>query len=136
MENNTTREYITKTTNPHGLEEERQWHRILSTNPVNGMVVLFIQKMCSAFHEFEPAWKAGALDPQKLPFFRERLSGRISKVLETMRNNSMEGLDGYAYLEQLLEETRTAPDMDTLAELAEKVHAANHIITDSLEAVA
>jgi hypothetical protein len=53
-------EYKTTATSPHGLEEERQWARILSAGrPAAGMALAFIQKLCTAFHELGPAWKKG-----------------------------------------------------------------------------
>ncbi|MHC4440528.1 MAG: hypothetical protein ACYS3S_24535, partial [Planctomycetota bacterium] len=55
-------EYKTTITDEHWREEEFQWARILSQgNPAKGMVLLYIQKACTAFHEFEPVWKAGAV---------------------------------------------------------------------------
>jgi hypothetical protein len=56
-------------------------------DPAKGMTLVLGQKLCTAFHEFEPAWRAGALDERQLPFFRERLTKRIKRVLITMKNN-------------------------------------------------
>jgi hypothetical protein len=128
------RAYQTKTVNPHGLEEERQWARILTTgDPVKGMVVLMVQKMCAAYHEFEPAWRAGALIAGELPFFRERLAMRVERVLDVMRLNGLTELDGAGELQRLADATRAAESMDVLADLAEEIHAANHVVTDALE---
>lgn len=120
----------------HGQAEELQWVRLLSTgDPVKGMLLVFIQKMCTAFHEFEPAWRAGALNEQHLAYFRQRLAGRIERVLEALRANGLESLKGYAELAQLERATRSAATLGELAALAEPVHAVNHTLSDALEAI-
>ncbi len=132
---NSERAYVTSNTGQHGRDEEQQWLRLVSSDdPVKGMVVIFVQKMCTAFHEFEPAWKAGALKAEQLPYFRERLAGRVQKVIEVMWHNGLEQVRGYAALQELLRRAQSAQSMDNLAELAEEVHAANHTISDALEA--
>jgi hypothetical protein len=128
------REYRTTTTNPHGLEEELQWVRILASGePVKGMLLVIVQKMCTAFHEFEPAWQAGALNDSQLPYFRQRLANRIERVLVTLKNNGLSDLPGAGQLARLEQRARTAESMRALAEMAEDVHAANHVICDALE---
>ena len=128
-------EYKTTETSPHGKAEELQWAYILSSgDPVKGMVLVLGQKMCTAFHEFEPAWRAGALNDQRLVFFRERISKRIKRVLIAMRNNGLDSIAGFAELEELARVTEAAETMDALARLEEKAHAINHTICDSLEA--
>jgi hypothetical protein len=63
-------EYKTTETSPHGRDEELQWVRLLSSgDPVKGMALVLIQKMCTAFHEFEPAWRAGALNDRNCSRF-------------------------------------------------------------------
>lgn len=128
------RAYQTTTVNPHGFEEEMQWVRILERgDPVKGMVLIIVQKMCTAFHEFEPAWKAGAVKESELPFFRERLAHRIERVLVTLKTNQMEDLPGADEMAHLEESARLAPSMEVLAGLAEAVHAVNHVICDALD---
>jgi hypothetical protein len=118
----------------HGRAEEAQWVRLVSSgDPVKGMVLVFVQKLCTAFHEFDPAWRAGALNEQQLPFFRARLAGRIIKVLEVMRANRLETLAGFTELEGLLQMTESAATMQVLADLAEEIHAVNHALSDALE---
>lgn len=74
--------YRTTVRDEHWRKEEFQWARILSSgNPAKGMVLLYIQKACTAFHEFEPAWKEGALKQGQVDFFRERLVKRVRHVL-------------------------------------------------------
>jgi len=101
--------YEATETSPHGRDEELQWVRILSSgDPAKGMMLVLGQKLCTAFHEFEPAWRAGALNERQLPFFRERLTKRIKRVLITMKNNGLDTLAGFAELEALARETEAA----------------------------
>ncbi|MBN2317242.1 MAG: hypothetical protein JXM79_25175 [Sedimentisphaerales bacterium] len=127
-------EYKTTVEDPHWRDEEFQWARILSEgNPAKGMVLLYTQKVCTAFHEFEPAFKAGVLKPGQVEFFRQRLAGRIKQVLVTMKNNGLDTLNGAAELAKLLRCVESAESQDELAELTEKIHAVNHVLFDSLE---
>ncbi len=128
------KEYVTRTTHPHGREEELQWARIFgSGEAVSGMVVVFLQKMCAAFHEFEPAYRAGGLNESALPFFRQRLAGRVRVVLTAMENNGLQELNGYAELCRLEGAALAAGSLAALADLAEPIHQANHAVTDALE---
>ena len=96
-------DYRTTIEDEHWRNEEFQWARILSSgNPARGMVLLYIQKACTAFHEFEPAWKAGAIDREQVDFFRERLAKRVKHVLVTMENNGLDTVDGAAELADVL----------------------------------
>ena len=130
-----TRKYeATSEEDSHGRAEELQWARILSSgDAARGMVLLFVQKLCTAFHEFEPAWRAGALHERSLPFCRERLARRINTVLIVMKQNDLDTLTGFEALERLLYATETAGTMDELANLCEDIHSVNHVICDSLE---
>jgi len=127
-------EYKTTITDEHWRNEEFQWARILSEgDPAKGMVLLYIQKACTAFHEFEPAWKAGAVDEGQLDFFRRRLATRIKHVLVTMQNNELDNIKGAAEWAGLLRSVESARTAGELAGLTEKVHAVNHMLLDSLE---
>jgi hypothetical protein len=97
------------------------------------MVLLYIQKACTAFHEFEPAWKHGALKHNQVDFFRQRLAKRIRHVLVTMKNNGLDKINGAAELAEILRSVESAKTADELADLTEKVHAVNHLLLDSLE---
>jgi len=126
--------YKTTIENDHWRDEEFQWSRLLSAgNPAKGMVLLYLQKACTAFHEFEPAWEQGALKAEQVDFFRRRLATRIGHVLTTMRNNGLDTIEGTAELGQILRSVESAKTLDRLAELTEDVHAVNHTISDSLE---
>jgi hypothetical protein len=98
------------------------------------MVLLYIQKACTAFHEFEPTWREGALKPEHMDFYRRRLAKRIRQVLVTMRNNGLDNVPGVAELAQILDDVESARTPDELAYLAERVHSVNHLLLDSLEA--
>lgn len=126
--------YRTTIKDEHWRTEEFQWARILSSgNAARGMVLLYIQKACTAFHEFEPAWKKGAIDKEQVDFFRQRLAKRVKHVLVTMENNGLDTVNGAAELAEILRCIESAKTADELAELTEKVHAVNHLLLDSLE---
>ena len=134
MTNQNKFEYKTTVEDEHWRNEELQWARILSSgDPAKGMVLLYIQKACTAFHEFEPAWKQGALKQGQIDFFRQRLAKRVRHVLVTMENNGLDKINGAAELVEILNSIKSANKADELAELTEKVHAVNHILLDSLE---
>jgi 2-iminoacetate synthase ThiH len=127
-------EYKTTITDEHWRNEEFQWARILSEgHAAKGMVLLYIQKACTAFHEFEPAFKAGAVKPGQLDFFRRRLATRIRHVLVTMQNNGLDTINGAAEWAGILQSVESAKTAEELAGLTEKVHAVNHVLLDSLE---
>jgi len=128
-------EYRTTVEDDHWRREEFQWARVLATgDAARGMVLLYLQKVCTAFHEFEPAFQAGSLDERRLDFFRQRLASRLRQLLTTMRNNDLDRLDGAVRLAEILQAIESAPTMEALAELAEALHAAGHTLLDALEA--
>jgi len=134
MTSNDNIEYKTTIEDEHWRNEEFQWARILSSgNPAQGMVLLYIQKACTAFHEFEPAWKKGALDESQVDFFRKRLVKRVEHVLTTMENNNLDTIKGAAELTDILRSIEAAKTAGQLADLTEKLHAVNHLLLDSLE---
>ena len=85
------------------------------------------------FHEFEPAWKAGALKAEHLHFFQKRFTRRIKHVLVTVENNGLDKINGAAQLTEIVRLIESAKTMDELAALAEKAHTVNHLLFDSLE---
>lgn len=128
-------DYKTTITDEHWRDEEFQWARILSSGrPAEGMVLLYIQKACTAFHEFEPAWKQRALREDQIEFFRARLAKRVKHVLTTMENNGLERIGGAAELAAVLRTIESAKTLGELAALTETMHAVNHLILDSLDA--
>ena len=127
-------EYRTTIEDEHWRNEELQWARILAEgHPARGMVLLYLQKACTAFHEFEPAFKAGALDTRHLDFFRQRLASRLQHLLTTMRNNDLDTLDGAAKVARILRQVEAARSMEALAALTEELHTAGHVLLDALE---
>lgn len=127
-------EYKTTIEDEHWRQEEFQWARILAAgHPAKGMVLLYLQKACTAFHEFAPAWEAGALDGSRLDFFRRRLANRLRHLLTTMHNNGLVHLAGTAELKKILQAVESAKTMEALAELAEELHCAGHTLLDALE---
>ncbi len=129
-------EYRTTVEDEHWRDEEFQWARILADgDPALGMVLLYLQKACTAFHEFEPAFRAGALDNAHLDFFRRRLANRLQHLLTTMKNNDLDRLDGATELEKILRAVETAPTMEALAGLTEELHRTGHVLLDALEKV-
>jgi hypothetical protein len=127
-------EYKTTVEDTHWRNEEFQWARIFSSgDPAKAIVLLYIQKACTAFHEFEPSFRQGALDEGQVEFFRKRLAKRIRQILVTMENNGLDKIDGAAELVEVLNSIELAKNLDELAELTEKMHSVNHILSDSLE---
>jgi hypothetical protein len=127
-------DYKTTVEDEHWRNEEFQWARILAAgHPARGMVLLYLQKACTAFHEFEPAFQAGALDDGHLDLFRRRLANRLNQLLITMRNNGLDTLDGTAELQRILGSVKSAATMDALAELTEALHSVGHTLLDALE---
>jgi hypothetical protein len=127
-------EYKTTVEDEHWRNEEFQWARILAQgHPARGMVLLYLQKACTAFHEFEPAFKAGALHEGRLDFFRRRLANRLRQLLTTMSNNRLDTLDGVAELAEILRAVESAKSMKALSELTERLHTVGHTLLDALE---
>jgi hypothetical protein len=126
--------YKTTVEDEHWRDEEFQWVRILATgHAARGMVLLYLQKACTAFHEFEPAFEAGALDESRLDFFRRRLANRLRQLWTTMRNNGLDHIEGAAELAEILQAVERAMTIQALAELTERLHLAGHVLLDALE---
>lgn len=127
-------DYKTTVEDEHWRDEEFQWARIFSSgDPAKGIVLLYIQKACTVFHEFEPSWKEGALNEDQVGFFRKRLSKRVRQILVTMENNDLDKINGAAELLEVLCSIESAKNLDELAEITETMHSANHLLSDSLE---
>jgi hypothetical protein len=127
-------EYRTTVEDEHWRNEELQWARILAAgHPARGMVLLYLQKACTAFHEFEPAFEAGALDNRHLDLFRQRLANRLQHLLTTMANNNLDTLGGAAALREIFRQVESAGSMEALAALTEELHGAGHVLLDALE---
>lgn len=126
-------DYRSTATDPHWREEELQWVEVLSKgDAARGMALVLLQKMCTAFHEFEPAQREGALNEAKTDFFRRRLANRVLAVINEMRANHLDTLEGFAGLLDVLNKTQSAASLAELAELTEVVHQLGHRLCDSL----
>jgi hypothetical protein len=126
--------YRTTVEDKHWRDEEFQWARIFSSaDSAKGVVLLYIQKACTAFHEFEPAFNQGALDEGQVEFFRKRLAKRVKQILITMENNNLDKINGSAELIDVLNSIESAQKLEELAELTETMHSVNHMLSDSLE---
>ena len=127
-------EYRTSERSPHGRAEYLQWARILSQgNPVHGMILVFVQKLCTALHEFAPAWENGLLEEEGLPYVRERLAARTRTVLSGLEDNGLADVPIAADFRQLLASIGGAQSMAELADLSEVVHELGHATCDWLE---
>jgi len=127
-------EYRTTVEDEHWRNEEFQWARILAQgHPARGMVLLYLQKACTAFHEFEPTFKAGPLHESRLDFFRQRLANRLRQLLTTMSTNGLNTLDGARELAEILREVESARSMEDISRLTEELHTTGHILLDALE---
>ncbi len=126
--------YVATSKNKHGADEERQWARVVAhDDAARGVALIFIQKLCTAFHEFEPAWHSGALNLMALEYFQARLAGRARRVLEVLDANGLADIEGVPQLRDLVSAIEVSTNMDVLAALAEPVHGISHILTDALE---
>ena len=126
--------YRTTVQDEHWRNEEFQWVRVLGEgHAAKGMVLLYLQKACTAFHEFEPAFRAGALDPNRLDFFRKRLANRLGHLVTTMKNNELDKLAGASEVNEILRAVESAKSLADLAGLTDRLHAAGHTLLDALE---
>ncbi len=127
--------YVTTGQTEHSRKEEVQWAAIAASgNTTAGMTLVVIQKLCTAFHEFEPAWEAGVLMPGALAHFQARLSARAQRIFRVVEANGLDDLDGLETLRDVLAEIGSAESLADLAALAEPIHAVNHTLVDALEA--
>jgi len=117
----------------HEFNEEMQWARILSASiPSHGMLLIFVQKLCAAFHEFAPLAEEGALREESSAFVRKRLAARIGKVLAVADDNGLGGLPGVSSLRRLERETLCGEGPLDLPSLSERVHRINHRVVNGL----
>lgn len=126
--------YVPTSEGEHGRNEELQWARVVAHNdPARGVALIFIQKLCTAFHEFEPAWRSGALNLTALEHYRARLESRARRVLAVLEANDLDEIEAVSELKSLVEAIEAATSMDMLAALAEPMHGISHALTDALE---
>lgn len=125
--------YISSATDQHEFIEEHDWVEIISSGPETYcMLLIFVQKLCTAFHEYGPAYQAGIINPQDWTFVCDRLANRISKVIKVAYDNNLGELKGIDELRVVLQNLLANPEMPDLMELAEEVHQITHHIYDEL----
>jgi hypothetical protein len=121
------------TADEHVYAEEQQWVNILARdNPSAGIVLLYIQKLCTVFHEYGPMSVSNVLTSDSLPFVRKRLLARIDYLLDLMRRNGWERLQGVTELRGIRERLKGLTDITDISDLAEEVHQINHMLCDDL----
>jgi hypothetical protein len=127
-------DYRSPATDDHLRTEELQWARVLSGGDSRrGMALVAIQKFCTAVHEFEPAFRAGVLGAGALEHVRSRLLARLDHALDVLRCNGLGEIDGVGELQAIRTEVVGAKSLAALVGLAERIHAANHVLCEALE---
>lgn len=127
-------DYKAVATSQHGYDEEMQWARVAARgDPATGVALVFVQKLCTAFHELEPAWQAGALEPGHLEYFRGRMLGRSRSALAVLETNGLGAINGVAGLKVLMQSIETAATMAELVALEKVMHDLGHTLCEALE---
>jgi len=127
--------YVSPSPDPHMQDEEQQWARIVATgNVARGMALVYVQKLCTAFHEYGPAHEAGILKSDALPFVKQRLLARLDYVFAVCEKNGIASLGGLDDLQSLRAKVEAASRLDELLGMTEEVHQVNHRICDALAA--
>lgn len=128
--------YVSSEDNKHEYDEEFDWAKILESGPVaHGMLLIFVQKLCTAFHEYGPLDHQGTFEADDWSFISDRLAKRIDKVIEVAEDNGLGFLKGIGELKGVLETVGNLDDFPDLMELAEEVHQINHHICDELKII-
>ncbi len=118
----------------HQYDEEQQWLRIVQdTNHAKAMLLIFIQKLCAAFHELGPAYEVGALKHADLDYSKQRLYARAQAVIERLKLNGFEGIDGTDELSTMMARLEAATAPTEIIEMSEKIHLINHKLCDAIE---
>ena len=128
--------YIAPKGSDHMMEEERQWLEIVSDpNPIKAMLLVFIQKLCSAFHELAPAVEKGAVKNESIPYIAHRLVSRADSVIERLKLNGLLDIDGAKDLVDLRDRLGATENLSDIVEMSEEVHLINHRLCDALIAL-
>ena len=125
--------FVTRAQDDHTRDEDLQWAGICAAGDASrGMALVYIQKLCTAFHELAPAFDAGLLPEEGLAFFKGRMIARIDRVLDLLDDNGLAALAGAEELRDLRGAARNARTSGELAGLADRVHEINHQLCDAL----
>ena len=120
----------------HQFEEESQWLRLVGDpNPAKAMLLVFIQKLCAAFHELGPAFEMKAIRDESLDYIKARLASRAKAVVERLASNGYGEIDGAGDLSAMIERLEVCADPAEIIEMSEEVHLINHRLCDALEAI-
>lgn len=120
--------------NAHQYDEEGQWLRIVGdANPTKAMILIFIQKLCAAFHELGPACEMEAIKSEEIDYIKARLGARTEAVLERLRLNGIGKISGAAELAGMLDRLKSASSPAQIILMSEEVHLINHTLCDALE---
>ena len=118
----------------HQYDEEQQWLRIVrDANHAKAMLLIFIQKLCAAFHELGPAYEVGALKYAELDYIKQRLDARAQAVIERLKLNGFEGIDGTDELLTMIVRLEAATVPAEIIEMSEEIHLINHKLCDAIE---
>ena len=118
----------------HQYDEEQQWLRIVQdANHTKAMVLIFIQKLCAAFHELGPAFEVGALKPADLDYVKRRLGARAQAVIERLKLNGFDKIQGVDELSTMAARLAAAAEPAEIIEMSEEVHLINHKLCDAIE---
>ncbi len=127
-------DYRSPSSDTHLVDEELQWARLLSGgDPRRSMALVYVQKFCTAVHEFEPAFRAGLLDDSALEHVRQRLVARLDYALLVMTANGLDGTPGLDDLRNIRQAMLAASSLADLMALTEPIHQVNHIVCEGLE---
>jgi len=126
--------FQTSENDPHLRDELNQWTRILSRGDTrHGMLLVIIQKLCTAIHELEPAHACAALHEERLSHFKSRLASRTQDVLQLLQENQLDSLGITNDYRDILTEISNASTLQQLVDLVEPVHMLNHKACDAMD---
>jgi hypothetical protein len=95
---------------------------------------VYIQKFCTAWHEFEPAFQAGVLTDDALRHVRSRLLARLDYALAILQSSGLADSPGVDELVAARSDIQAAASLDTLLAMTERIHQINHVVCEGLEA--
>ena len=127
-------DYRSPSHDAHLAAEETQWARVLSSGDAcRGMALVYIQKFCTAVHEFEPAWRAGVLTAEALEHVRRRVLARLDYALAVLQSGGLSAIAGVEELAAIREKIAAATSLEEMIDLTEPIHQVNHVLCEALE---
>jgi hypothetical protein len=117
----------------HELLEEAQWKGLFELgNGDVSMLMMFVQKLCAVFHVFDPANDLNVLRCEKWNDLQLLLKARVLHVIDWAEQVNLDSLDGIVTLKSIAEKFDNL-EMDSLKDITEEIHQANHALIDQLE---